>query len=222
MTVDCSSCLSSSWSVLTMFACVYQIHIMYLKFQLKYLQTAERSTARRPPLIGCKRQFNGVGHLVDLLTETCPKHEKSLNENMQGVATHTHTHTHTQDQSVFWGHACVCVRKEHFLFWIKESMQLHTMEYLVALRVLRWVCSPFSGDAWTRLSVCVCECVWVWVWVWVCVWVIRPEMGWVLLSSLNYWAHGGIREWALTPAVTGAHCSSNIYIFIIYRTVSEN
>lgn len=61
--------------------------------------------------------------------------------------------------------------------------------------------------------VCVC----------VCVWGLnhsrrfRPEMGWVLLSSLNYLAHEGVCERTLTPVVTGdrrAECA------VYYQSVS--
>ena len=103
---------------------------------------------------------------------------------------------------------------EHSLvFWIKKNIQFHTMEYLVVLCVLGWVCSPLLGGANTVYFVCVCMCMWMCVCVclWVCVWGtrhsggLRPQMGWFLLSSLNYLAHGGICEWTLTRTITVDH-----------------
>ena len=107
---------------------------------------------------------------------------------------------------------------EHSLvFWIKKNIQFHTMEYLVVLCVLGWVCPPLLERVNTVYCVCVCVCV--------CVWGmrhsggLRPQMGWVLLSSLNYLAHGGICAWTLTRAITVDHrVVVSCYVFhIAYR-----
>lgn len=93
-----------------------------------------------------------------------------------------------------------------FFFRIKANMQFHTMEYLGVLCVLGWVCSPLLERVNTFNFVCVC--------------VLgrhsrglRPEMGWVLLSSLNYLAHGGVCEWAPTPDFTG-DCRAECTVFM--------
>ena len=53
---------------------------------------------------------------------------------------------------------------EHSLvFWIKKNIQFHTMEYLVVLCVLGWVCPPLLERVNTVYCVCVCVCVCVWV-----------------------------------------------------------
>lgn len=97
---------------------------------------------------------------------------------------------------------------KHIFFRIKENMQFHTMEYLVVLCVLGWVCSPLLERVNTFNFVCVCACV-----------LgrrsrgLRPEMGWVLLSSLNYLAHGGVCEWAPTPDFTG-DCRAECTVFM--------
>lgn len=72
------------------------------------------------------------------------------------------------------------------------------MEYLGVLCVLGWVLLSFAENVDAALCACLCARVWG----------MRnsrglsPEMGWVLLSFLNYLAHWGVCEWTLTVAIT--------------------